>query len=64
MSETETKINTAKVFMGKTYSMSLEQIEQIKAMAQELTNREGKSVSDAEVIRRAVRSFHAVVFSK
>ena len=58
----EAKINTAETFVTKTYSMTLEQVYQIKAMAKELTAKEGKPISDAEVIRRAVPLLYAQVF--
>ena len=55
-------IDPRKISMNKTYSVTFAHVGLVKEMADELTARESRPVSEGEVIRRAVDLLYAATF--
>ena len=55
-------IDSRKISMNKTYSVTFAHVGLVKEMADELSAREGRSVSEGEVIRRSVDLLYAATF--
>jgi len=55
-------IDPRKISMNKTYSVTFAHVGLVKEMADELSAREGRSVSEGEVIRRSVDLLYAATF--
>ena len=55
-------INPRKISMNKTYSVTFAHVGLVKEMADELSARERRPVSEGEVIRRAVDLLYTATF--
>ncbi len=53
-----------KIIMNKTYSVSFAHTQMVGEIADELTARENKFVSDGEVVRRAIGLYYANIFGE
>lgn len=53
-----------KVFMNRTFSVTLAHINLVKEMADELTSRESKLISDGEIVRRAIDLLYSSIFGE
>jgi hypothetical protein len=52
------------IYMNKTFSVSFGHVQMVREMAEELTAREGKIISDGEVVRRAIDLLYASTFGE
>lgn len=57
-------VDPRKISMTKTYSVTFAHVNMVREMADELTAREDKVISDGEVVRRAVDLLYALVFNE
>jgi len=55
-------LDPRKISMNKTYSITFAHVNMVKEIADELTLRENKIISDGEVVRRAIDLLYAKSF--
>jgi len=60
----EENLDHRKIFMNKTFSVTLAHINLVKEMADELTTRESKLISDGEIVRRAIDLLYSATFNE
>ena len=52
------------IMLTKTYSVSYGHVQMVKEMADKLTARESKIISDGEVVRRAIDLLYSATFGE
>ena len=57
-------LEARKISLSKTYSVTLAHTQMVKELADELTAREGKLISDGEVVRRAIDLLFSKVYDE
>lgn len=58
----EETLDPRRIVVSKTYSSTLAHINMVKKLADELSNRESKNLSEGEIVRRAIDALYAETF--
>ena len=57
-------LDARKIYMSRNFSITLEHVNRVKEMADELTTRDGKLISEGEVIRRAIDLLYSKTYNE